>query len=89
MAIKFDPTISLGNILTAIVVAGAALTGYGTLQAVLATHTVEIKQLQDAGVRHDNERVADRVEIRDLVKEVKMDVKDLKDAVIQSNRGRK
>lgn len=89
MAIKFDPTISLGNMLTALVVAGAVITAYGSLQGVLATHTAEIKQLQEAGVRHNAERVSDRGEIRDLIKDVKSDVRDLKDVVIQINRVRR
>lgn len=81
MAIKFDPTVSLGSILTAVCMMASVAVGWGSLQGTLATHTTEIKYLQDENVRHDKERISDRSEIKDLLKDLKNDIKDVRDVV--------
>lgn len=82
MAVKFDPTVSLGSILTALCILGSIGLVWGSLQSTLATHTTEIRQLQDDSKRHQDERLADRVELKDMVKDLKGDIRDVKDLVI-------
>jgi hypothetical protein len=81
MAIKFDPTVTMGNALTAISVLASVAAVWGSLQGTLATHTTEIRALQDANVAHAKERTEDRTEIKELLRDLKTDVKDVRDTV--------
>lgn len=81
MAIKYDPTITLGNVFTAVCLMASVAAAWGSVQGTLATHTTEIKGLQDANVAHAKERSDDRIEIKDLLKDLKGDVKDVRDSV--------
>lgn len=81
MAIKFDPTISLGNVLTAVCLMASVAGVWGSVQGTLATHTTEIKALQDANASHAKERSEDRTEIKEMFRDLKGDVKDVRDTV--------
>jgi len=78
---RFDPTISLGNIMTALVMCGAIVAAYSSLQATIAVHASEIKQLQEANIRRDAERLVDRQEFRELIRELRDEMKSIKDVL--------
>jgi hypothetical protein len=81
MSIKFDPTVSLGSVLAAVCMIGSVAVAWGSLQSTLATHTTQIEYLQIENTRRNSERIADKVEIRDLLKDLKTDIKDVRDVV--------
>lgn len=78
MAIKFDPTISLGSVLTAVCMMASVAVAWGSLQSTLATHTTQIEYLQIENTRRNSERIADKLEIKDLLKDLKVDIKDVR-----------
>ena len=77
----FDPTLSLGNIITSLTIVGSVMMTWSSLQSTLAIHSTEIKQLQSVAARYDTERSQDRADIKELIKEVKSEVKDVKATV--------
>ena len=73
--------LSLGNIITLLTIVGSVMMTWSSLQSTLAIHSTEIKQLQSVAARYDTERSQDRADIKELIKEVKSEVKDVKATV--------
>ena len=85
----FDPTISLGNIFTAITITGSVMLAWGSLQSTLAVHSTEIRQLQGVAAKYDSERAQDRADLKELIRDVKSDVKDVKNSIDIIKAGQK
>lgn len=86
MAIKFNQEISLGNIMSALVAAGSMLGAWVSIETKLATHGVEIVKNREDIKRNDIARAEDKREMRELVSEVKGDIREVRDAVVRVER---
>ena len=81
MTIKFDPTITLGNFLTVVVITGGVLTAYVDLRGTEVKHDAQIVQINADISRTAAERLIDKGDLKEIMREIKVDIKEVKDSL--------
>ena len=69
--------------------AGSVMLAWGSLQSTPAVHSTEIRQLQGVAAKYDSERAQDRADLKELIRDVKSDVKDVKNSIDIIKAGQK
>jgi len=86
--LRFEPTISLGNVLSLLVLAGAVFAWASTVERTLALHGLQLVNAKLANERVASEIVSNRTEIREALKEIKIELKDLNKQMRYSDKHR-
>lgn len=84
--IRFDPTISLGHVFTALLFIGGLMATWYDLRSDVNLHTFQIKAIQEAQAANVGEL---KQELRSNRDEIKSDIKDLRSEIKENERAKK
>lgn len=75
--LRFEPTISVGNIVTIGAVAVSIFVWGSTVERTLAVHGVQIQNTQQTGLRLAAEIALNKTEINESLKEINTELKEI------------
>lgn len=78
---RFFPTVSLGNVLTGVVICSAAVGVYTSVIADVREHKAEIANIKQSAAKQEAEASQSRREIRDDIRDVKGEVKEVRETM--------
>lgn len=77
MAVKYEPVVTLGNLLTAVTIALAGISGWTTISREVERTGARIDNVVSENARQDGEIRDVRKDIQDQMRELRVDIKEL------------
>lgn len=77
MAVKYEPVVTLGNLLTALTIAVGGITAWTSMARQVEHNSARIDSVMEVNARQDIEVREGRAEIRSQIRDVQSDIKEL------------
>lgn len=77
MAIKYEPVVTLGNLLTAVTIAAGGIAAWTSVEREVERSAARIDSVMEVNARQDIEIREGRAEIRSQIRDVQGDIKEL------------
>lgn len=83
--VRFEPSISLGNVITLILLASSVFVWATTVERSLAVHDIRLSSADAARARLHNDMAINRQELREALREIQLELRAINSYIRQGN----